>query len=193
MPEDGPPPAGPARLLETINGPADLKKIPRRDLPLLAEELRREIIRVVTRNGGHLASSLGAVELIIALHYVLDAPEDQIVFDVGHQAYAHKLLTGRRDRFDSLRLEDGLSGFPRRQESPYDSFDTGHSSTSLSAALGLAAARDLAGRKHIVAAVVGGGALTGGQALEALNHAGALKKKLLIILNDNNMSISPNV
>ncbi|MDR2725976.1 MAG: 1-deoxy-D-xylulose-5-phosphate synthase [Candidatus Adiutrix sp.] len=183
----------PQALLKTINGPADLKRIPRRDLPLLAEELRQEIIRVVTQNGGHLASSLGAVELIIALHYVLNAPEDQIVFDVGHQAYAHKLLTDRRDRFDSLRLEGGLSGFPRRQESPYDSFDTGHSSTSLSAALGLAAARDLAGGSQTVAAVVGDGALTGGLALEALNHAGALKKKLLIILNDNNMSISPNV
>ena len=193
MPPDEPPRAVSAPLLETIDGPADLKKIPRRDLPLLAEELRSEIIRVVTRNGGHLASSLGAVELIIAIHYVLNAPEDQIVFDVGHQAYAHKLLTGRRDRFDSLRLEGGLSGFPRRQESPYDCFDTGHSSTSVSAALGLAAARDLAGLNHIVAAVVGDGALTGGQALEALNHAGALRKKLLIILNDNNMSISPNV
>ena len=180
-------------LLETINGPADLKKIPRRDLPRLAEELRREIIRVVTLNGGHLASSLGAVELIIALHYVLNAPEDQIVFDVGHQAYAHKLLTGRRDRFDTLRHEDGLAAFPKRQESSYDCFDTGHSSTSISAALGLAAARDLDGRNHIVAAVVGDGALTGGQALEALNHAGALKKRLLIILNDNDMSISPNV
>jgi 1-deoxy-D-xylulose-5-phosphate synthase len=179
--------------LEAINGPADLKKISRRELPFLAEELRREIIRVVTRNGGHLASSLGAVELIIALHYVLNAPEDRIIFDIGHQAYAHKLLTGRRDRFDSLRLEGGLSGFPRRHESPYDSFDTGHSSTSVSAALGLASARDLAGQNHVVAAVVGDGALTGGQALEALNHAGALKKKLLIILNDNDMSISPNV
>ena len=183
----------PAFLLPTITGPHDLKKIPRLDLPRLAEELRREIIRVVTRNGGHLASSLGAVELIIALHYVLSAPEDQIIFDVGHQAYAHKLLTGRRARFDSLRLEGGLTGFPNRRESPYDCFDTGHSSTSISAALGLAAARDLAGRNHTVAAVVGDGALTGGQALEALNHAGALKQRLLIILNDNKMSISPNV
>ncbi|MDR2935103.1 MAG: 1-deoxy-D-xylulose-5-phosphate synthase, partial [Candidatus Adiutrix sp.] len=193
MPPNESLPAAPASLLGTINGPADLKKIPRRELPFLAEELRREIIRVVSRNGGHMASSLGAVELIIALHYVLNAPEDQIIFDVGHQAYAHKLLTGRRDRFDSLRLEGGLSGFPRRRESPYDSFDTGHSSTSVSAALGLAAARDLAGQDHVVAAVLGDGALTGGQALEALNHAGALKKKLLIILNDNDMSISPNV
>jgi len=193
MPPSEPLRAAPASLLETINGPADLKKIPRRDLPLLAGEVRREIIRVVTRNGGHLASSLGAVELIIALHYVLNAPEDRIIFDVGHQAYAHKLLTGRRDRFESLRLEGGLSGFPRQQESPYDSFNTGHSSTSVSAALGLAAARDLAGQNHLVAAVLGDGALTGGQALEALNHAGALKKKLLIVLNDNDMSISPNV
>ncbi|MDR3038898.1 MAG: 1-deoxy-D-xylulose-5-phosphate synthase [Candidatus Adiutrix sp.] len=180
-------------LLDSIGGPADLKKIPRRDLPLLAEELRREIIRVVTHNGGHLASSLGAVELIIAIHYVLNSPEDKIIFDVGHQAYAHKLLTGRRDRFDTLRLAGGLSGFPKRNESPCDSFDTGHSSTSVSAALGLAAARDLAGLNHTVLAVLGDGALTGGQALEAMNHAGTLRKKLILVLNDNNMSISPNV
>ncbi len=180
-------------LLDKIAGPADLKRLPREKLPALAEELRREIIRVVTQTGGHLASSLGAVELIVALHYVLDSPRDQIIFDVGHQSYAHKILTGRRELFESLRQENGLSGFPKRAESPHDHFDTGHSSTSVSAALGLACARDLKGEDRVVAAVLGDGSLTGGLALEALNHAGALKKKLLVILNDNKMSISPNV
>ncbi len=180
-------------LLDTIEGPEDLKKLPRGELPKLAAEIRSEIIRVVTRNGGHLASSLGAVELIIALHYVLNLPRDQIVFDVGHQAYAHKILTGRRAAFENIRLEGGLSGFPKRAESAYDQFDTGHSSTSVSAALGLACARDLAGLDHQVVAVLGDGALTGGMALEAMNHAGALKKRLIVVLNDNNMSISPNV
>jgi 1-deoxy-D-xylulose-5-phosphate synthase len=183
----------PASLLAGLDSPADLKKIPRSALPRLAEEIRREIIRVVGTNGGHLASSLGAVELIIALHYVLTAPEDQIIFDVGHQAYAHKILTGRRRRFETLRRAGGLSGFPKRGESPYDAFDTGHSSTSVSAALGLACARDLDGRDRRVVAVLGDGALTGGMALEAMNHAGALKKRLIVILNDNSMSISPNV
>lgn len=185
--------AGSTPLLDRIGGPEDVKKIPRTELNRLAAELRGEIIRVVSRNGGHLASSLGAVELIIALHYVLDCPRDKIVFDVGHQAYAHKILTGRRAEFESLRREGGLSGFPKRAESLYDDFDTGHSSTSVSAALGLATARDLAGEDHVVLAVLGDGALTGGMALEAMNHAGALKKKLIVILNDNNMSISPNV
>lgn len=180
-------------LLDNIAGPADLKRLPKEKLPALAEELRREIIRVVTQTGGHLASSLGAVEFIVALHYVLDSPRDQIIFDVGHQSYAHKILTGRRERFESLRQENGLSGFPKRAESPHDHFDTGHSSTSVSAALGLACARDLKGEDRVVVAVLGDGSLTGGLALEALNHAGALKKKLLVILNDNKMSISPNV
>ena len=180
-------------LLDAVSSPADLKKIGRADLPRLAEEIRGEIIRVVTANGGHLASSLGTVELIIALHYVLNAPVDKIVFDVGHQAYAHKILTGRRAGFEGLRRENGLSGFPKRAESPYDDFDTGHSSTSVSAALGLVCARDLAGGDHTVAAVLGDGAMTGGMVLEAMNHAGALKKKLIIVLNDNDMSISPNV
>ena len=180
-------------LLDAVGSPDDLKKLPKADLPRLAAELRAEIIRVVTRNGGHLASSLGAVELIIALHYVLNSPDDQIVFDVGHQSYAHKILTGRRREFENLRREGGLAGFPKRAESLCDSFDTGHSSTSVSAALGLAVARDLGGGDQVVVAVLGDGALTGGMALEALNHAGALKKKLIVILNDNNMSISPNV
>ncbi|MDR0882108.1 MAG: 1-deoxy-D-xylulose-5-phosphate synthase [Candidatus Adiutrix sp.] len=180
-------------LLDAIHSPADLKKLSRADLPLLAAEIRAEIIRVVSQTGGHLASSLGAVELIIALHYVLNAPEDKIVFDVGHQAYAHKLLTGRRNRFAALRQEGGLSGFPRRAESLYDAADVGHASTSVSTALGLACARDLAGLNHSVLAVLGDGALTGGMALEAMNHAGALKKRIIVVLNDNNMSISPNV
>ncbi|MDR2947291.1 MAG: 1-deoxy-D-xylulose-5-phosphate synthase, partial [Candidatus Adiutrix sp.] len=168
-------------LLDALDkNPGALKSLRREDLPRLAEELRALIIRVVERNGGHLASSLGAVELIIALHYVLDTPRDKIVFDVGHQSYAHKILTGRKAEFDTLRQEGGLSGFPKRAESLYDDFDTGHSSTSVSAALGLAAARDLAGEEHVVAAVLGDGALTGGMALEAMNHAGALKKKFLV-------------
>lgn len=180
-------------LLETIEGPCDVKRIARQDLPKLAEEIRGEIIRVVTANGGHLASSLGVVELIIALHYVLKAPMDKIIYDVGHQAYAHKILTGRRAEFETIRRENGLAGFPKRAESLYDDFDTGHASTSVSAALGLACARDLAGEDHAVVAVIGDGALTGGMVMEALNHAGALKKKLIIILNDNKMSISRNV
>ncbi|MDR1922093.1 MAG: 1-deoxy-D-xylulose-5-phosphate synthase [Candidatus Adiutrix sp.] len=183
----------PTPLLDRIDRPEDLKKIAREDLPRLAEEIRGEIIRVVSQNGGHLASSLGAVELIMALHYVFNAPRDKIIFDVGHQAYAHKLLTGRRKDFEALRREGGLSGFPRRAESVYDAFDAGHSSTAVSAALGLAVARDLAGEEHVVAAVMGDGSMTGGMAFEAMNHAGALKKRLLIILNDNNMSISRNV
>ncbi len=180
-------------LLDQIHEPSDLKQLDRADLPRLADEIRREIIRVVSRNGGHLASSLGTVELIIALHYALDAPRDKIVFDVGHQAYAHKILTGRRAAFETLRQEGGLSGFPKRAESAFDEFDTGHASTSVSAALGLACARDLAGGDHTVLAVLGDGALTGGMALEAMNHAGALKKRLIVVLNDNEMSISPNV
>ncbi len=180
-------------LLATLDDPKALKAMPDEDLPRLAQEMRNLIIRVVEKNGGHLASSLGAVELIIALHRALEPPRDKIVFDVGHQAYAHKILTGRRAEFESLRREGGLSGFPKRSESFYDDFDTGHSSTSVSAALGLAAARDLAGDDHVTAAVLGDGALTGGMALEAMNHAGALKKKLLVVLNDNKMSISPNV
>ncbi|MGL4208647.1 MAG: 1-deoxy-D-xylulose-5-phosphate synthase, partial [Candidatus Adiutrix sp.] len=183
----------PSPFLDAVTCPQDLKKLAITDLPYLANEIRGEIIRVVNRNGGHLASSLGAVELIVALHYVLNAPFDKIIFDVGHQAYAHKIITGRRAEFETLRQKGGLSGFPKRAESLYDDFDTGHSSTSVSAALGLAVARDLKGEDHTVAAVIGDGAMTGGMAIEAMNHAGALKKKLLIILNDNSMSISPNV
>jgi 1-deoxy-D-xylulose-5-phosphate synthase len=187
-----PPPIKPA-ILPTIDSPEDLRGLSLSDLEALAREIREEIVQVVTVNGGHLASSLGAVELILALHLAFNAPRDQIVFDVGHQAYAHKLLTGRAKDFKRLRRIGGVSGFPRREESPYDAFSAGHSSTSVSAALGLAAARDLLGDSHKVVAVIGDGALTGGMALEAINHAGGVQKNLLVILNDNRMAISPNV
>lgn len=183
-------------LLDRINSPADLKKLIVEMLPALAQEIRDFMVEKVSKTGGHLASSLGAVDLTIALHYVFDSPKDKIVFDVGHQAYAHKILTGRRDRFDTLRQYKGLSGFPKRNESEHDSFGTAHSSTSISAALGMAVADALRGDKeawHI--AVIGDGALTGGMAVEALNHAGTYKEglKLLIIVNDNDCSISPSV
>ncbi|MDR1545190.1 MAG: 1-deoxy-D-xylulose-5-phosphate synthase [Deltaproteobacteria bacterium] len=180
-------------MLADISAPEDLKVLSLAQLKELAAELREAMIKVVTQNGGHLASSLGAVELIVALHFVFDAPRDQIVFDVGHQCYAHKLLTGRFAAFGSLRQAGGLSGFPRREESPYDAFGAGHASTSISAALGLAGARDLLGPDRQVVAVIGDGALTGGMAMEALNHAGGLQKNLLVVYNDNRMSISHNV
>lgn len=180
-------------LLEQINSPADLKRLSIRELEQLAEEIRTTIIETVSKTGGHLAPSLGAVELTLALHYVFNTPKDKIIWDVGHQAYAHKLITGRRDLFSTLRQFGGLSGFPRREESPYDAFGTGHASTSISAALGMAIARDLKKENHKVIAVIGDGAMTGGLALEALNHAGELDKDLIVILNDNKMSISPNV
>jgi 1-deoxy-D-xylulose-5-phosphate synthase len=180
-------------LLENINSPADLKRIQVKDLPQVAEEVREEIIAVVSKNGGHLASSLGVVELTLALHYVYDTPADKIIWDVGHQAYAHKLVTGRRDRFATLRRENGVSGFPKRSESEYDPFDVGHSSTSISAALGMAAARDMKGAGYKVAAVIGDGSLTAGLAFEGLNQAGHLKRDLVVVLNDNEMSISENV
>ena len=184
------------RLLEAIDSPADLKKLPLEQLPEVAGELRRFIVDSVSRTGGHLASSLGAVELAVALHYVFDTPDDRVVWDVGHQAYAHKILTGRRDAMRTLRQTGGISGFPKRSESPYDAFGTGHSSTSISAALGMAVGSYLSGQKdrwHI--AVIGDGALTGGMAVEALDDAGAWKDKirLLVILNDNNYSISAPV
>ncbi len=180
-------------ILENLKGPADLKTLSNDQLVELAEELRDAILTTVAHTGGHLASSLGVVELTIALHRVLDSPTDKIVWDVGHQAYAHKLLTGRGDRFATLRQLDGLSGFPKRQESPHDCFDVGHSSTSISAALGMAAARDACGGTEKVVAVIGDGSLTAGLAFEALNQAGHLKKDLIVILNDNDMSIAPNV
>lgn len=180
-------------LLQSINSPEQLKDLSRDQLKQLADELRTEIIQSVSRTGGHLASSLGVVELTLALHRVLDSPKDKIVWDVGHQAYAHKMLTGRREQFPGLRQLDGLSGFPKRAESPHDSFDVGHSSTSVSAALGMAAARDALGGDEKIVAVIGDGSLTAGMAYEAFNQAGDLKKNLIVILNDNEMSISPNV
>jgi 1-deoxy-D-xylulose-5-phosphate synthase len=181
------------KLLDRIDGPADLKKLSRERLPALAEEIRELMIATVARTGGHLAASLGAVELAIALHYVFDSPTDKLVWDVGHQAYAHKLLTGRRERFGTLRQADGISGFPRRTESEHDAFDTGHGSTAIAAGLGMAKARDLAGGKNAVVAVVGDGAMSGGMSFEALNYAGHLGTPLIVVLNDNQMSISRNV
>ena len=179
--------------LERIDRPSDLKRLAPEELPRLAEEIRDRIIRTVASNGGHLASSLGAVELAIALHYVFDAPRDRIIWDVGHQAYAHKLLTGRRKAFGTLRRYGGISGFPRREESRYDVFTVGHSSTSISAAVGMVEARDLRGEDHKVIAVIGDGSMTAGLAFEGLNQGGHLRKDLIIVLNDNEMSISPNV
>jgi len=180
-------------LLDTINSPADVKALGREELDLLAQELRARMIDTVSHTGGHLAASLGAIELAVALHYVLDTPSDKIVWDVGHQAYAHKLLTGRREQFDTLRRKGGVSGFPRRAESPYDAFDTGHGSTAIAAAIGMAKARDLVGKENTVVAVVGDGAMTGGMAFEALNLAGHLSTPLIVVLNDNQMSIARNV
>ena len=180
-------------LLTQIDSPEDLRKMPLADLPLLAQEIREEIIDTVSRVGGHLASSLGVVELTLALHYVFDTPRDRLIWDVGHQSYAHKLITGRRKDFHTLRQCGGICGFPRREESPYDAFGTGHSGTSISAALGMAQARCLRGEGHKVIAVIGDGSMTAGLAFEGLNQAGAMDKDLIVILNDNELSISPNV
>ena len=180
-------------LLQKNDYPAALKTMSEAELDALAQEIRRELIDTVSRNGGHLASNLGAVELTIALHRVFDSPRDKIIFDVGHQAYVHKLLTGRADRFDTLRRKDGLSGFPSLRESEHDAFTAGHASTAISAALGLARARDLQGKDHHVVAVVGDGALTGGMCYEALNDAGHARTRLIVVINDNEMSISRNV
>ncbi|MFH2126525.1 MAG: 1-deoxy-D-xylulose-5-phosphate synthase [Pseudomonadota bacterium] len=183
----------PVPLLDQINSPADLQYLNLRQLESLAAELRQRIIGTVEKVGGHLAPSLGVVELTLALHYVFDMPQDKIVWDVGHQTYAHKLLTGRRERFGTLRQLGGLSGFPKRSESPYDAFDTGHSSTSISAALGLAVGERLKKGKGRVVAVIGDGSLTAGMAFEGLNQAGDLDEDLIVIFNDNGMSIAPNV
>ena len=180
-------------ILERIQYPSDLKRLPVSDLPEVAHALRDEILVQVGKNGGHLGASLGAVELTLALHYVFDTPHDQLVWDVGHQAYGHKIITGRRDRFATLRQRHGISGFPKRDESEYDTFGVAHASTAISAALGMAIARDLQHERFKVVAVVGDGALTGGMAFEALNNAGVLKKDLIVVLNDNRMSISHNV
>ena len=180
-------------LLERIQSPADVKGLTRAELDTLAAEIRHVIIQTVARNAGHLAPNLGVVELSIALHRVFESPVDKIIWDVGHQSYPHKLLTGRFDRFDTLRQQDGLAGYPVRSESEHDPFGTSHGSTSISAALGFAAARDLQGGDHHVVAVIGDGALTGGMAFEGLNNAGELRKRLIVILNDNEHSISPNI
>ena len=180
-------------MLSHINGPADLKKLKPGELNRLASEIREVIVSTVARNGGHLSSNLGVVELSIALHRVFDSPRDKIVWDVGHQCYAHKLLTGRFAAFSSLRKARGLAGFPKREESPHDAFNTGHASTAISAALGMLAAERIQGGAGRAVAVIGDGALTGGLAYEALSHAGHIELPLVVILNDNNMSISPNV
>ena len=180
-------------LLETIKKANDIKKIPPDKFPQLAEEIRAFLLAHVSRTGGHLASNLGAVELTMALHYVFCLPADKIIWDVGHQSYTHKILTGRQEGFDSLRTLGGMSGFPKRSESPCDAYDTGHSSTSISAGVGYVCARDLKGEDYHVISVIGDGALTGGMAYEAINNASALKKNFIIVLNDNEMSISENV
>jgi len=182
-----------ARILDSIDSPEQLRTLTIAQMQQLAEEIRREIIEKVSVKGGHLAPNLGVVELTMALHFVFNTPEDLLVWDIGHQAYVHKLLTGRRDRFHTIRQFGGLSGYLRREESPYDVFGASHASTSISAALGLAVARDLQGQDFKIVAVIGDGALTGGMALEAINNAGSLKKNLIIILNDNEKSISDNV
>lgn len=180
-------------ILETINSPADVKALSLDELKQLAEEIRQFLISVISKTGGHLAPNLGVVELSLALHRVFSTPEDKIVFDVGHQSYIHKIVTGRREQFPTLRQYGGLSGFPKRSESEHDAFGTGHSSTSISAALGMAVARDLQGKDYNVVAVIGDGSMTGGMAFEALNNAGTLHKKMIVVLNDNEMSISKNV
>jgi 1-deoxy-D-xylulose-5-phosphate synthase len=177
-------------LLETIDSPADLRQLPREELAELADELRNFLVESVSKTGGHLSSNLGTVELTIALHYVFDTPEDRLVWDVGHQTYAHKVLTGRREGMARLRMKDGISGFPRRAESPFDTFGVGHSSTSISAALGMAVAAHNKGEERRVVAIIGDGAMSAGQAFEALNNAGVMDANLLVILNDNDMSIS---
>lgn len=180
-------------LLEKIQGPEDVRKLDFGQLDQLAEEIRQFLIEKISVTGGHLASNLGVVELTIAVYLAFDLPEDKVIWDVGHQSYTHKILSGRRDMFAELRQYGGISGFPKRKESPYDSFDTGHSSTSISAGLGMAQGRDLKGEDYSVVSVIGDGALTGGMAYEALNNAARLKKNFIIVLNDNNMSISENV
>ena len=186
-----PPPNTP--LLDRITGPEQLRQLHSDELPELAQQLRDFMVHSVERTGGHLASSLGVVELAIALHYIYDTPEDRLVWDVGHQCYPHKILTGRKEQMRTLRQQGGISGFTKRSESPYDPFGAGHSSTSISAALGMAIASKQLNEERKTVAVIGDGALTGGMAFEALNHAGESNADLLVVLNDNEMSISENV
>lgn len=181
------------KLLDKINNPKDLKKLNILEKQELSKEIRKYLLEIVSNNGGHLASNLGVVELTIALHSVFNTPEDKIIWDVGHQSYVHKILTGRKEEMKTLRKMGGISGFPKTSESEYDSFDTGHSSTSISVALGMARARDLLKKNNKVIAVIGDGSLTGGMATEALNDAGSSKTNIIVILNDNEMSISKNV
>ncbi len=180
-------------LLEQVSSPADIRRLSRAQLPGLADEVRERLIDVISRLGGHFAPGLGVVDLTVALHYVFDTPTDRLVWDVGHQGYPHKILTGRNDRFPTIRQKDGLSGFLKRDESEYDAFGAGHAATSISAALGMATARDLKDENHKVVAIIGDGSLTSGMAYEALNNAGNTDRDLIVILNDNEMSISPNV
>ncbi|MDQ2681657.1 MAG: thiamine pyrophosphate-dependent enzyme, partial [Candidatus Eremiobacteraeota bacterium] len=180
-------------VIERIQSPADLRALTRPEIDTAASEIRALLVSTCSRNGGHLAPNLGVVELTLALHYALDLPTDKILWDVSHQSYVHKILTGRRDRFATIRQGGGLSGFSMRSESEYDVFGAGHASTSVSAALGMATARDLTHTNETIVAVMGDGALTGGLAYEALNNAGQLKTNLIVILNDNEMSIAPNV
>jgi len=182
-----------AKFLDSIKSPADLRRVNARDLQQVADELRAETINAVAVTGGHLGASLGVIELTVALHYVFDTPNDKLIWDVGHQAYPHKILTGRRDRIKTLRTGGGLSGFTKRSESEYDCFGAAHSSTSISAGLGMAVARDLAGQEHNVICVIGDGAMSAGMAYEAMNNAGAMNRRLIVILNDNEMSIAPPV
>ncbi len=182
-----------SKFLDKINGPEDLKRLKREDLPLLAAELRKYVLDTVSLTGGHIASNLGCVELTLALHYCFNSPHDRIIWDVGHQAYIHKIITGRREQFRSQRQYGGISGFPKRAESPHDAFGAGHSSTSIAAGLGMAVARDLKGGDNRVIAVIGDGSMTAGIAFEALNQAGHLRRNLIVILNDNEMSIARNV
>src|SRR5437870_863605 len=180
-------------LLDTVHEPADLRRLDESHLRQFADELRTETIDAVSITGGHLGAGLGVVELTVALHYLFDTPRDRIVWDVGHQAYPHKILTGRRDRIRTLRQGNGLSGFTKRAESEYDPFGAAHSSTSISASLGMAVARDLGGKSNNVIAVIGDGAMSAGMAYEAMNNAGAMNSRLIVILNDNDMSMPPPV
>src|SRR5216110_1567789 len=180
-------------LLDTVDIPADIRRLRTDQLRQLADELRQETISAVAVTGGHLGAGLGVVELTVALHYVFDTPQDRLVWDVGHQAYPHKILTSRRERIRTLRQCGGLSGFTKRAESEYDSFGAAHSSTSISAGLGMAVARDLQQPSHTVVCVIGDGAMSAGMAYEAMNNAGAMDSRLIVVLNDNNMSIAPPV
>jgi Deoxyxylulose-5-phosphate synthase len=180
-------------LLDQINYPSDLKKLKEEQLPQLAKELREELVDAVSVTGGHLGAGLGVVELTIAIHYLFDTPNDRLIWDVGHQAYPHKILTGRRNKIRTLRQGGGLSGFTKRSESQYDPFGAAHSSTSISAGLGMAVARDLEGKKNNIISVIGDGAMSAGMAYEAMNNAGAMDSRLIVILNDNEMSIAPPV